>query len=834
MRHVIFRLGVVIRAVTAAVVLTLLLGGPPSLLIILTGSPVIHAEQAWSAVQAGLVLATVFHTLVLAGWLWWITLVMDVAQAAKSVRQERGLIGGEAREGPPRRGGIRALISGLLIAPRAAPASVLTAVAAPPWSISITYPGAETASPVAAPAGVAARMASNEKIVRPYIEVRVRALDSSSTLWGLAERYLGEGTRWPQIWALNEGRQQADGSMMDSPGLLRPGWTVLVPQDAQPWAPGQGSESIVRHAHYTIARGDRLGDVSARFFGNVGDYRRIQQANGPDIPDPDHIETGEIIDLPVGARDHGTRQHAQGTSTAEPSRSKPYRAKRSPSEASKPPRPRSASRPHPEPTPTALLSGDSRPSEGEQFPLWTLPGAGILFIVALLVRIKVRRKYSQGRRRRKNLGPGEENTPRTAPAEGAGAGQSGVNHSPNTNTDNGQPEGTDRDAPDAAVERARSLIHSYTDALPAGEARHSVLLAPAVRPRSRLTARAGCPEIHSETEALDVEETGRPGSGGDFSADVARLRDQEIKTEQSEGDDLAIIEPVARMDDPAVRSVARSEPRPEKSAAKLHPNRSAAVAAANAHPQRRSPMALQGSSDHRQGLSVLIGDQPRPSQGRPRSSAAASAPVRVRLFGKPAVLDENGNAVEGLRKHAGQILLYLALHPEGSEINALMEVIWPDATLVRASARLSTELANLRRTVRKAAGQENNKRLDAVINTGGHYQLADFLDIDVWSFTRACAEAIEHPSRREKALARAVKVNAGRLSDDAGSDYPWLRHHRRRLLRAAVQVRLWLAETIRDTQPQQALAVLEEAEELDVGDAQLREQIILAIEQLHP
>jgi hypothetical protein len=44
--------------------------------------------------------------------------------------------------------------------------------------------------------------------------------------WALAEHYLSDGQRWPQIWHLNEGHHQADGSVMDSPNLLRRGWTL--------------------------------------------------------------------------------------------------------------------------------------------------------------------------------------------------------------------------------------------------------------------------------------------------------------------------------------------------------------------------------------------------------------------------------------------------------------------------------------------------------------------------------------------------------------------------------------------------------------------------------
>ena len=61
-----------------------------------------------------------------------------------------------------------------------------------------------------------------------------------ATYWDLATTFLGSGERWEQIWHLNEGRTQADGAVMDSPNLLRPGWTVLLPRP--PSTPGSTTD----------------------------------------------------------------------------------------------------------------------------------------------------------------------------------------------------------------------------------------------------------------------------------------------------------------------------------------------------------------------------------------------------------------------------------------------------------------------------------------------------------------------------------------------------------------------------------------------------------------
>ncbi|WP_235487645.1 LysM peptidoglycan-binding domain-containing protein, partial [Frankia sp. AvcI1] len=49
------------------------------------------------------------------------------------------------------------------------------------------------------------------------------------SLWRIADRCLGDGARWPQIWALNHGVVQADGRALTQPGLIRPGWVLRLP-----------------------------------------------------------------------------------------------------------------------------------------------------------------------------------------------------------------------------------------------------------------------------------------------------------------------------------------------------------------------------------------------------------------------------------------------------------------------------------------------------------------------------------------------------------------------------------------------------------------------------
>lgn len=80
------------------------------------------------------------------------------------------------------------------------------------------------ASTATAPAPMPALAA--ETIPQTYTVVR------GDSLWRIAERYLGDGFRWIDIWKLNQQRTMTDGRTFVDPNLIYPGWVLELPQDA--------------------------------------------------------------------------------------------------------------------------------------------------------------------------------------------------------------------------------------------------------------------------------------------------------------------------------------------------------------------------------------------------------------------------------------------------------------------------------------------------------------------------------------------------------------------------------------------------------------------------
>ncbi len=79
--------------------------------------------------------------------------------------------------------------------------------------------------------------------VTTYYEVQPPNNRNYDTLWDMAERYLGDGFRYKEIWELNKNVTQADGRVLKSADLIHPGWVMKMPNDAK----GPGLK-VVDHA----------------------------------------------------------------------------------------------------------------------------------------------------------------------------------------------------------------------------------------------------------------------------------------------------------------------------------------------------------------------------------------------------------------------------------------------------------------------------------------------------------------------------------------------------------------------------------------------------------
>ncbi|WUH93070.1 LysM peptidoglycan-binding domain-containing protein [Streptomyces sp. NBC_00433] len=77
------------------------------------------------------------------------------------------------------------------------------------------------------------------------------------SLWDIAQRHLGDGRRYKEIYELNKGRVQPDGSRLSQASLIRPGWVMEMPGDAHggdlvemPAAAPHVAHDVLRYAEH--------------------------------------------------------------------------------------------------------------------------------------------------------------------------------------------------------------------------------------------------------------------------------------------------------------------------------------------------------------------------------------------------------------------------------------------------------------------------------------------------------------------------------------------------------------------------------------------------------
>ena len=155
----------------------------------------------------------------------------------------------------------------------------------------------------------------------------VREVRPAESLWSIAEKELGDGERWREIAALNEGRTMAGGAVFRANSFLQPGWQLQMPHTAA--AAGDlrtqsdddspaaaGSEHVV-----TVHAGDYLSKIAQEELGDGNEWPKLYEASHgkaqpgglPAITDPDEIYAGQQITVPdVSSGQHPPARDGDG------------------------------------------------------------------------------------------------------------------------------------------------------------------------------------------------------------------------------------------------------------------------------------------------------------------------------------------------------------------------------------------------------------------------------------------------------------------------------------------------------------------------------------------
>jgi len=243
-----------LRAFGAFLALAVLVGGVPFGLVVFIGWPLPHTVPDLSTLQQQVTASTLLNVLAVAVWLAW-------AQFAACVLVEfRGAVSGVGL--PTRIPGAgasqalaRQLVAALLLISAGAMSfapglGALGQHSSEPVRAAMSISAQRQAGAPAAQTGGSAQQTTASQQAGTGSSTAGSATTTGATagtkfyrveapqgrhhdsLWEIAQRHLGDGRRYQQIYQLNKDRVQPDGSKLTMAGLIRPGWILEMPADA--------------------------------------------------------------------------------------------------------------------------------------------------------------------------------------------------------------------------------------------------------------------------------------------------------------------------------------------------------------------------------------------------------------------------------------------------------------------------------------------------------------------------------------------------------------------------------------------------------------------------
>ncbi|MGW5053961.1 BTAD domain-containing putative transcriptional regulator [Actinokineospora sp. NPDC004072] len=236
---------------------------------------------------------------------------------------------------------------------------------------------------------------------------------------------------------------------------------------------------------------------------------------------------------------------------------------------------------------------------------------------------------------------------------------------------------------------------------------------------------------------------------------------------------------------------------------------------------------------------------------RPRASSAAtpdneprdpSGPgrLRIRVLGPPRMwwcLESSGlnegvdrEVTAMLQPRLRELVVFLALHPDGASREALTAALWPTRPPERITNALNTTLSRLRRAL---AAATDGAAADLVVIGEGRYRLdPELVEVDFHRFAAAMTDRrfAATDAERISAYRRVVDSYTGPLADGLSTE--WIETARESVRRDALDAVAALARALVDHDPQQTLDLLEIARAFDPHNEAVYRDIMRLQERL--
>jgi DNA-binding SARP family transcriptional activator len=220
----------------------------------MAGWPLPHSLPTLAELRSGLTRPLpddlIANTLVMLAWVWWAHFL--VCLAAEMVSAVRGRMPMQVPGGWLSQAIAARLIGAILLMTSPTGFVQTAAVAAPAAgmarpAVSLLGPDrlASQTNDVAAAQAVEDIGISQRPVLNRYVVQARPPGEPRDTLWGIAERHLGDPLRWPEIWELNRGRPLPNppGGRFTDANRIWPGQELLLPPDAVGLPPGNPLET---------------------------------------------------------------------------------------------------------------------------------------------------------------------------------------------------------------------------------------------------------------------------------------------------------------------------------------------------------------------------------------------------------------------------------------------------------------------------------------------------------------------------------------------------------------------------------------------------------------
>src|SRR5215475_1024178 len=247
--------GDVLAGIFAVIALAALTGGVPLGLITFIGLPLPHSRPQVSLLTHQLDTHAILTVLAVVVWLAWLQLVICVIAEIRAAVRNAGMPARVPLSGGTQALAHRLVTAALVLFTSTVALSPAITAHAPPRAPAVATATADRPAPPLA--GLEAGLAESGHLLAPdaavphaeriYV-VKPPAGRYHESLWEIAQKHLGDGRRYGEIYRLNKDRVQPDGSKLTIASLIRPGWVLHMPRDAhgpgieivQPAVPGAG------------------------------------------------------------------------------------------------------------------------------------------------------------------------------------------------------------------------------------------------------------------------------------------------------------------------------------------------------------------------------------------------------------------------------------------------------------------------------------------------------------------------------------------------------------------------------------------------------------------